>query len=127
MSKSFRQESLVGTDALGNLISLNIPGSPSTLRIFKKLISQVGNLTVSHNLDSEDLILNLFDANKKVYLPDEYQIIDSNTLVVTIEDTVVGINKIVVLCNAQSGAKNPPSMGALWTIMIHLLAQPLLL
>lgn len=62
------------------------------------------DLTVTHNLGSEDLILNLFDSTKKVYLPDEYQVIDADTIVVTLNATVVGINKIIVCGDAQSAS-----------------------
>ena len=68
-------------------------------------------LTITHNLDSEDILLTLFDANKKVYIPDEYQVIDANNVEVTIDEIVVGINKIVACANAQVGAQNPPSAG----------------
>jgi hypothetical protein len=68
-------------------------------------------LTITHNLDSEDILLTLFDADKKVYIPDEYQVIDANNVEVTIDATVVGTNKIVACANAQVGAQNPPSVG----------------
>ncbi len=61
-------------------------------------------LTITHNLDSEDILLTLFDADKKVYIPDEYQVIDANNVEVTIDDTVVGINKIVACADAQSAS-----------------------
>ena len=73
------------------------------------LVSRV--LTITHNLDSEDILLTLFDADKKVYIPDEYQVIDANNVEVTIDATVVGTNKIVACANAQVGAQNPPSVG----------------
>jgi len=59
-------------------------------------------LTITHNLDSEDILLTLFDADKKVYIPDEYQVIDANNVEVTINASVVGINKIVSCADAQS-------------------------
>jgi hypothetical protein len=68
-------------------------------------------LTITHNLDSEDLIINLFDDGKKVYLPDEYQVIDVNNVEVTIDATVVGTNKIVICGNANSGSQTTPSVG----------------
>jgi len=61
-------------------------------------------LTITHNLDSEDILLTLFDADKKVYIPDEYQVIDANNVEVTIDATVVGINKIVACADAQSAS-----------------------
>ena len=68
-------------------------------------------LTITHNLLSEDLIINLFDDDKKVYLPDEYQVIDVNNVEVTIDATVVGTNKIVICGNANSGSQTTPSVG----------------
>lgn len=68
-------------------------------------------LTITHNLASEDILLTLFDADKKVYIPDEYQVIDANNVEVTIDATVVGTNKIVACANAQVGPQNPPSVG----------------
>jgi hypothetical protein len=53
--------------------------------------------TVPHNLASEDVIIQAFDENKFVIIPDTIQIVDTNTVQLTFSTAQAGVVRVVFL------------------------------
>jgi hypothetical protein len=76
-----------------------VQGVPnSTLRSFK-LAVMVPNAVwvVAHNLASEEVIIQAFDENKYVIIPDNMQILDANTIVITFNTAQAGVARVIFL------------------------------
>ena len=52
---------------------------------------------IVHNLNSEEVIVQIFDENKFVMLPDTIQIIDTNTVRVEFNTAQVGVARVIFL------------------------------
>jgi hypothetical protein len=53
--------------------------------------------TVQHNLNSEEVIVQVFDENKFVIIPDSIQIFDLNTVVITFNTVQPGVVRVLFL------------------------------
>lgn len=77
-----------------------ILGSPSgsLLRSYVLNVTvAAGTWTITHNLNSENVIVQIFDENKFVMIPNSIQIIDANVVRVTFGTAATGIARVVFL------------------------------
>lgn len=84
-------------DGSGNLVSMPV-GAISGIRTFKATIS-VPTLvwTLNHNLGSEEVLIQCFDENKSVIIPDSMQIMNTNQVRITFGQMQVGTVRIMFL------------------------------
>lgn len=53
--------------------------------------------TIEHNLNSENVIVQIFDDTKSVVIPNSIQIIDADTVVVTFSTAITGTARVIFL------------------------------
>lgn len=70
--------------------------SNAALRTFKLTVS-VADATwiVQHNLGSEEVIIQAFDQDKYVIIPDSMQIVDANTIVISFNTAQTGVARVI--------------------------------
>ena len=92
---SLAQGQTLTVDSKGDLVSVN----PSSL--IKKFILTVGTPStlwvLTHNLSSENVIVQCFDENKNVIFPDTVQIVDANEIRVTFSVAQQGVARVIFL------------------------------
>lgn len=76
-----------------------VQGVPNgAVRSFKLDVTVAATVwTVTHNLNSEEVIIQAFDENKFVIFPDTIQIIDSNTIRIEFNTAQVGVARVIFL------------------------------
>lgn len=61
--------------------------------------------TVNHSLNTTSVQVQVFDSSNRVVIPDEIQIVDANTVVVTVNTDAIG--RAVVLTGHNDGSPKP--------------------
>jgi len=70
--------------------------SNAALRSFKLVVPlATSSWTIAHNLNSEEVIIQVFDETKKVIIPDVMQIIDANTIQIEFSTAQAGVARVV--------------------------------
>jgi len=53
--------------------------------------------TIAHNLNSENVIVQIFDNTKSVIIPNTIQIVDANTVIATFSTPATGVARVIFL------------------------------
>lgn len=61
------------------------------------VVSPVPTWTLTHNLGSENVIVQVFDTSKSVVIPQSIQIIDEDTVEITFGSAQAGVARIIFL------------------------------
>lgn len=82
-------------------VSLSAGGGSSGIPTIRTSITHVNTAAmtwnIAHNLGSENVIIQTFDENKAVILPNSITIVDSNTVTVTFSSAQAGTARIIFL------------------------------
>lgn len=91
------QGEVLTVDGSGNIVSTSI----SAVSGIKKYVATIGTpaivWTLTHNLASEDVIVQCFDNNKFAIIPDSIQIMSANQVKVTFGQMQMGVARIIFL------------------------------
>lgn len=94
---TINQGEVLTVDGSGNLVSASI----SAVTGIKKFVATVSTpamiWTLTHNLASEDVIVQCFDNNKFVIIPDAIQILSANQVKITFGQMQIGTARIIFL------------------------------
>lgn len=79
-------------------ISISGLGAGSPLRkAILPVVEATTTWTIAHNLNSENVIVQAFDENKYVLIPDTIRIVDANTVELTFNTAQAGTARVVFL------------------------------
>ena len=79
-------------------ISISGLGAGSPLRkAILPVVEATATWTIAHNLNSENVIVQAFDENKYVLIPDTIRIVDANTVELTFSTAQAGTARVVFL------------------------------
>lgn len=84
----------------GVLTSISISGLGAGSPLRKAILPVVeadDTWTIAHNLNSENVIVQAFDENKYVLIPDTIRIVDANTVELTFSTAQAGTARVVFL------------------------------
>jgi hypothetical protein len=94
---TINQGEVLTVDGSGNLVSASI----SAVTGIKKYVATVSTpsmiWTLTHNLSSEDVIVQCFDNNKFVIIPDTIQILSDSQVRLTFGQFQIGTARIIFL------------------------------
>jgi len=94
---TINQGEVLTVDGSGQLVSASI----SAVTGIKKYVATIGTpsmiWTLTHNLASEDVIVQCFDNNKFVIMPDTIQIMSANQVKITFGQFQIGTARIIFL------------------------------
>ena len=92
---TLQEGQVLTVDSNGDMIAT------TPIALVKKFILTVGVASeiwnLNHNLNSENVIVQCFDENKSVIIPDTIQILDANSIRVTFEVGQIGIARVLFL------------------------------
>jgi hypothetical protein len=94
---TINQGEVLTVDGSGQLVSASI----SAVTGIKKFVATINTpaliWTLTHNLASEDVIVQCFDNNKFVILPDVIQVMSANQVKITFGQMQIGTARIIFL------------------------------
>lgn len=88
----------VGGVIVGTTISaLVAAGGGAVRKAILPVVIAADTWTIEHNLNSENVIVQIFDNQKYVVIPNSIQIVDADTVVVQFNTAITGVARVIFL------------------------------